>query len=207
MKKVYIPFIPGNDAEAGRWAENYEQKISTLGPLLGLTPAEITDQKDAAVVIKETATRVTLKKKEQKEAIDLMKNVRKNEVQVITKKVMSLKLSPLFKSNIGEELGIMGTSTSPLKSTIQPTIKLISYGGNGVEISFKKRGQKGVHLYSKIKGSLHWEHVAITTTSPYMDEQPLKVANTAETREYMARCWDDEDFGQESAVLHITVGV
>jgi hypothetical protein len=205
MKNEYVHFIPVNDAELGRWAKNYDEKIPILGPLLGLTPAEITDQKDAANVVIEAADKVTLKKKEQKEAIDLMKNVRNNELQVIVKTAIGLKLKPVFKSNVGQELGIMGTTISPQRSILKPSIKLTTYGGI-VEIAFNKRRQNGVKIFSMLKGGSEWKEVAIATHSPYADNSPLQVPGTAETRIYMAKCWDHIEFGQESDAVFVTVG-
>ena len=59
-----------------------------------------------------------------------------------------------------------------------------------MKVMFKKFGRQGVVIYSK-RGGGGWELLAIDLSSPYLDERPLLVAGTPETREYRLQYYDD----------------
>jgi hypothetical protein len=206
MAKKYAHFIPRTDAELARWANNYKEKISVLGLGVGLTPAKITDQQDAAQVIIDAVNRVTLKRQEQEEAIAFKNLVRKREVQLLIDAAVGIKRDPMFTENIGNELGIMGSSVEILRSTLRPALKLAVYPGS-IEVSFKKRGQPGVTIYTKLRGEEQWQQLTYATISPYVDNRALAIAGRAETREFMARCGNGHlEVGQESDIVSTLYG-
>ena len=52
-----------------------------------------------------------------------------------------------------------------------------------------------------------WALLAVDMVTPYIDNQPLLVANTPETREYRMSFWDSgEANGDWTAVVKVTVG-
>ena len=74
-----------------------------------------------------------------------------------------------------------------------------------MHITFSKFGHQGVYLESRRKNGA-WEFLGIDTETPYDDERPLLVANTAETREYRLRFWDKgTPNGDCSPVQKVTV--
>jgi hypothetical protein len=206
MDNEYDYFVPSQDAELGRWASVYYTKIDTIGPLVGLTPPIITTHKDAATAVTEAVNKVRLKRQELKEAVIAKNRVRQNEVRFLCKEAAKIKLNENFTENIGGELGILSTIREALRTELKPTIKLNTFRGS-VEVLFLKKAQPGVAIYSKLRGEAHWQFLAYTPKSPYIDTRPLAVADKAETREYMVRCSDGlTEVGLDSDIVSTLYG-
>lgn len=78
--------------------------------------------------------------------------------------------------------------------------------GNWVVVGFNKNKADGVHVYSRRGGEKDFSFLAADTEAPYHDKRSNLVPGQAETREYKAWYFEDEDiFGQESDVVSITV--
>jgi hypothetical protein len=187
MSRFYSHFIPRADAELARWASNYKIKIGTLGAGLGLTPAGITDEQDAAQVVIDAVNRVTEKKNEQEEAVIFKNLVKTRELQFLADNAVRHKRHPMYTENMGGELGILGTSTEVLRTELKPSLKLTTFR-DSIEIAFNKKRQPGVMLYTRTNGADNWEKLDYATQSPFIDTRPLAVAGEAETREFRARC-------------------
>jgi hypothetical protein len=200
MKKKHVHFIPSKDAELLSWSANYSAKIATLGASVGLTPAEITDQQDKAQVVIDAVNKVTQKTQEKEEAVTAKNLVRANELQELSNTAIVIKRHPQFTDNIGDELGIMGSNVPYQRSTLRSDIRATAYPGL-VEIRFKKRGQTGGGVFSRLQGADNWELLGNTAVSPFVDNRPLAVAGKPEIREYIVRCWDGKDYiGQDSNI-------
>jgi hypothetical protein len=197
------PFVPSNDGETVRWGNNLDLKITVLGPTLGMLPAAITDLKDDLQVVIEALNRAIVKKQEQQEAISFKNLVRGRELKRIKKILIALKLHPAYTENIGDELGIIGTTRILSRLTLTTSVKLLGFPGL-VEVHFKKKRQAGVSIFSKLLGDDNWTLVDNTTVTPFKDTRPLKVPGIPETRQYMARFWDgDQHYGMESEAVSI----
>jgi hypothetical protein len=72
---------------------------------------------------------------------------------------------------------------------------------------FTKYGHDGVYIQCRRNGGA-WALLAVDMATPYIDNQPLLVANTPETREYRMSFWDAGDAnGDWTDVAKVTVGV
>lgn len=120
-----------------------------------------------------------------------------------------VKASGGFKANpevIGQDLKIIGAEDT--SEHLVPEFKLkVEQGASSqrVRIDFTKFGHKGVWIEGRRNGGA-WEFVAVDSEKPYVDERPLLVAGTAETREFRLRFWDDGPNGDWSPVQKVTVG-
>lgn len=76
-----------------------------------------------------------------------------------------------------------------------------------VKARFFKYKHEGVWIESRRGGQeAPWEHVGVTTASPWFDRRPLLVADQPEVREYRLRFWDKgEPNGEWTAVSRATV--
>jgi hypothetical protein len=203
---MYSHFIPRTDAELARWANNYKTKIATLGASAGLTPAQITDQQDAAQVVIDAVNRVTEKKREQEEAVTFKNLVRGRELQFLVNSAIRIKRDALFTENIGEELGIIGSTIEVFKAELKPSLKLAVYRGS-IEIAFNKKSQPGITIYARINGNEAWEKLTYAASSPYIDERPLATAGAAEIREFRARCGNGHvEIGLDSDIVSTLYG-
>ena len=198
MKKKHSHFIPRADAELARWLNNFKEKIAVLGAALGLTPAQIAELQDIAQSGIDTLNKVTIKTKEKEEAVKAKNLMREEQLQELVDVAIGFKRNKLFTENMGNELGIYSAAVSLEKSILMPSVKLEVYSGS-IDVIFKKHGQVGVGIFSRLKSADEWEFVCNTTTSPYSDIRPLAVAGKAEIREYMVKCWDGIGYiGQNS---------
>lgn len=206
MKKTYNYFIPSTDAELLRWLNNYKEQITVQGPLVGLTPAVVTELQDKAQKGIDGLLAVILKKREYQEAILAKNLVRNEEVAFIANASIILKRSALYTENIGGVLGIINTAGAQSRVTLQPAMR-VNVFPDYVELGFNKRGQAGVTIFSRIHGTEEWTKLGNAGVSPYKDTRPLQVAGKAEVREYMARCYSSDEFvGQNSEVYTAVFG-
>lgn len=206
MKKSYNYFIPSTDAELVRWLNNYKEQIAVVGPLAGLTSPQVTELQDKAQKSIDALLAVILKKQEYKDAILAKNQVRTEEVNFIANASVVLKRSALYTSNIGGALGIVTAVAAPSRVTLQPSLKVNVYP-DYVEINFNKQSQTGVTIFTRIHGTGEWIKLANAERSPYKDTRPLQVAGKAEVREYICRCYSNDEFvGQNSEVTIAVFG-
>lgn len=62
----------------------------------------------------------------------------------------------------------------------------VTVGFSAAETGFNKRISRGVHLYCQRGSEAARVFLARATSSPYVDNRPLLVANTPETRKHTA---------------------
>jgi hypothetical protein len=203
MKNKHVPFIPRKEGEVVRWGNNYYAKIAILGPLLGLTPAQVTEQQDKTQVVIDAHNKVTQKNQEKKEAVTAKNLVRSTELQFLIDSAVIFKRNPLFTDNIGDELGIMSSTIVVERSTLIPSIRLVAYP-EYVEVNFNKRGQEAVAVFSRLNGTEDWELLDKPSTSPYVDSRPLSIPGKSEVREYKVRCWGKNAYiGQDCDIATV----
>ncbi|SIS74767.1 hypothetical protein SAMN05421788_101967 [Filimonas lacunae] len=200
MKKTYNYFIPSKDAELLRWLNNFKEQIAIKGPLLGLAPAQVTELQDKAQRGMVGLMTVVLKKQEYQDAILAKNQVCVEEVNFITNAAVVLKRNALYTENIGRALGIVTTAGAQSKVSLQSAMKVNVYP-DYVEIGFNKRGQTGVIIFTRMHGKEERAKLGNAIQSPYKDTRPLQVTGKAEVREYMVRCYSNDEFvGQNSEV-------
>lgn len=206
MPKRYNHFIPRGDADRGRWCFNLKEKAATYATVLSL-PAELVTQIETLCqsTIDKT-NKVTVKLQEYQEAVAAKNMLVSNELAELTKIAGIIKRNPAYTESIGKELNIIGTSSNIDTNYVKPTLRAETFPGY-VAITFNKQQQLGVCLYSRMKGTTGWEFLARPRTSPFKDRRPLTQDGIAETREYMAICWDgEEEFGQQSDIVFTLFG-
>lgn len=206
MKKKYGYFIPSADAELVRWLNNFKEQIAIVGPLLGLTAVQISELQDKAQKAIDALLAVIIKKQEYKDAVLFKNQVRSEEVGFIANTAVVLKRNALFTDNIGGVLGILSPTAAQSKLTLQPALK-VNVFPQYVEIGFNKQGQTGVSIFSRTPGTDEWIKLATVGHSPYRDRRPLAEQGKPEVREYMARCYSNDDFvGQNSEIRTVVFG-
>ncbi|GGH68210.1 hypothetical protein HNQ91_001500 [Filimonas zeae] len=210
MRKKYNYFIPRGDNDRAQWFNTLGQKGSIIGPNYGLTAAEVTELQDSCTTISDALSRADMKKKEQKEAVSYKDVIQKMLLPKILKLAAKIKLHPDYTENVGNELGIVGSSiitSNTERLMIRPSIKAVATPTH-VEITFSKQNQTGVTIYTRLKGQNTWEKLINATQSPYRDERPLTQAGVPEIREYVSMYWDNGvELGQYSDIAFILFGI
>jgi hypothetical protein len=206
MKKKFDYFIPKTAGGLMFWSANIYQKLPVVGPLVGLTPAQVTTLSDAAQAIIDALNKVQTKKSELQEAVLARDLSLDNDLQILKDAIAAMKTNPLYTENLGGELGIVSTSQIINPDTIKPEIQLVSVSG-AIKVFFNKKGMLGVNIYSRIKGAPNWTLLSAESQSPYIDNRALEVPNKAELREYMVICRDiKQELGQQSQIESISFG-
>jgi hypothetical protein len=206
METKYVDFMPKNDALMPMWCNNGYQKADTVGLQLGLTPAEITEYKDALQFCSDTHNNVLIKKTDLADAVKAKELLSENQIKIIRRLIKKMKSSPNYTIALGAQLGIVGSAISFDETELKPLLKLKLDAGQ-VRISFGKKSMAGICIYSRTRGAGTWQKIAQVNHSPFFDTRSLNEADQPEAREYRAFFHNGyKEVGQESDVASILTG-
>lgn len=199
-------FIPRSDGDKLPWLANFQTKIATIGPLLGLSPAEVTALVTAATEHYAKIQAVLVAKTDLANTVAAKGESEDTNVKLIREKIARMKTHEDYTSAMGEDIGAVSNTPDPDLENQKPTLTIKSYAGY-VRLKFTKKGFSGVKIFTRLKGQPGWTFLALDTSSPYDDHRPLTVANQPEEREYMAIGMDgDEEAGEESDIVSVVFG-
>jgi len=119
------------------------------------------------------------------------------------KLVQQIKANPNYSTVIGEDLGIVAPEDTSVLTAPVLTVKL---DGGVPVIGFKKGKSGGIRLYSKRGSEADFSFLAVDTKSPYRDTRPNLGAGPEQRQYYAYFIVDDQQTGDPSTVVSITVG-
>ena len=197
-------YLPHNDGDKLNWYTNYNSKIGTDGPTVGLSAGDITaiqsklgaylSQFNSLVQLKNTLKAMTATTRALEKA--LLVDVRKQ--------VARLKTHAGFTPGIAANLDVVGEPDAFDPDTFKPKLTVTVFPGT-VRAEFIKGETDGVNLYCRLRGQTGWKFVARDTNSPYEDHTPLAQPGVPEAREYCARAvLGDQEIGQMSDIVSVT---
>lgn len=229
LQRYFPPTEPAQIA----WLSNYKLKIPVHGTTCGVS-AELTDtDKDLAFYIWILETWNPAIQNDAKEATAYKKLIGQSPatgvppaaipppstfvsppalvppgvLKRLFNQVARIKMHASYTAAIGEDLQIIGQEDSA--EHLVPAFSVKVQDGTlqqSALIKFVKFGHDGVYIESRVNGGA-WEFLSIDTKTPYLDDEPLHVAHTPETREYRMRFWDaGEANGDWTPVVKVTVG-
>jgi len=198
-------YMPHRDGDLDKWEDNFNTKLPTHGPTVGLTPAEITGVDtvitnhqasfDEMLIIKETA-------RSKVAANNARKYAMRDNVRPL---VQRIKNHPAYTEEIGKDLGIIGSTSTVDYATAKPTLKLVK-GASGITIDFNIGVFDGVKIFSRRGSETAFSFLTNDTNPPYHDTRANLNSADAELREYYAvYMLNDDPVGLESEVYKITV--
>lgn len=200
MKKQHIHFVPRSHAERSPWAANVKEKITTIGPLLGLDPVWVTKVENAASNIKTKLDTVEVRKRDLESAVAAKNASMTDDLQVILDAAAIMKRHPDYREQLGSDLGIVGYTVAYDILDLKPTLKLRAFEGR-VDVSFNLQLMSSITIFTRIKGTLGWQRLGNEKTSPFQDKRALAVEHQPEIREYSAMYFDGkEEVGQMSSI-------
>jgi hypothetical protein len=206
MKKISTDFMPKTFGELLLWLYNFDQQITTAGPILGLVPAQVTELKDVSQDGIDLINTGEVKKNDCSQALAARNLIFSNHVQVIRRLIAIMKKSPSYTVALGEQLGITAGSIVVNTTQVKPVLQLSLEAGN-VRIAFKKQHMQNISIFSRQRGELNWVKITQTSFSPFADLRSLSEAGKPEAREYMALFHDgSREVGQESEIYSILTG-
>ncbi len=213
-------FFPTRLDEQRSWLDNFKLKLPTQGPIVGMTPTEVTactDAADAAIAAIDAAKAAedVFKQKVSDKDAAIVANIS----GVIRPAVKRFKTSPAYNTGIGDLLRVEGSESDLDPDTYKPTGKAVVLN-NEVKLTFVKGGVDGMAIYSRITSGktdgnaplteaemAQFTKLAIDYHSPYIDNRPLARPNAPETREYYLRgVVSDAEMGLRSDIIKIVVG-
>jgi hypothetical protein len=222
-------FFPKSIPAQREWLVIYAQQLPTVGPSMGMTAVEISDNVDAANAVIASIDAASLAENVYKQSVEAKDNAVRNNVSgVILPAVKRFKTASSYTTDMGRLLGVEGTDLDfdPDTYQAQGSAKVL---GNDVKISFTKAGADGVAIYSRVTAAaagvpagntsppptvpptpaemLLFSKLAIDHHSPYVDNRPLARPGIPELREYYLRGMvDDAEIGLPSLVIRVVVG-
>ena len=206
MKRITDSYLPPTDPGLVVWLTNFSQKITIIGPTVGLSSEELTQVQQATHALIDSLNKVEQKRREQEEAVTAKDIAKKDQLTFLRKTITRIKKHSSYVDSMGGELGVIATTQFIDENNVKPSIWLSTIPG-AVRAFFNKQRMPGVVIYSRLKGSMGWEELGVEIKSPYIDRRPLSVANQPEVREYMAICCTTkENVGQQSDIAMITFG-
>ncbi len=199
-------FIPRNEGQLNIWLTNFKSKLATHGEALGLSPDQIAALEDVCDTLIAKINEVEAAKTALKNTVEAKNSNKSSGLGLIRNGVSKMKTNDNYTEAIGQDMGIIGESSSPDLNNMSPEISAEAFPGY-VRIKFTKKGFSGVHIYTRLKGSQTWVFLSRDTNSPYDDHRPLSSPGTPETREYMAIGLDgDDEIGQQSDIVSVVFG-
>ena len=226
-------YFPSISADQIIWLSHYNAKLPINGPTCEITPTEIaatlTDIQYYIWILQHWHPATQLDAKEATAYKYLMVNdlgdtiidypkptiflasptaVKPGIQKRLFSQINRIKASLNYNEVIGQDLGIIAPldTTNHLVSEFSLSVEL-GLDHPIVRIDFNKYGHEGIWIESR-RNDEEWLFLAIDTIKPYLDERPLAVGKTHETREYRIRWWDKSlPQGDWSAVQKVVLGL
>ena len=224
-------FFPTSEDSQLVWLSHYSLKLPVNGPICGVLADEITaTQKDLSYYIwmlqnwhpatrrdalgatsyKQLMVNGTGTDNVQHPQPTLFPDAPPATTPGIQKRLFAqisrIKTNPNYTDIIGQDMGIIGISSSVQYLTPEFTAS-VEQGATGsqVRLDFMKHGHDGIWIENRINGG-EWKFLSVSTIKPYLDVSPLATGNNHEAREYRMRWWDKsvahgEWSGVQAAVL------
>jgi hypothetical protein len=194
-------FIPSADGELVNWLTNYKAKLSLRATDLGLDTTQVDVQKLACDNLISAIGTAIASKKTYDSAMANKKQVNSDSVKSLRNFIKNLKTSTPYTDAVGNELGIVATTSNMNNASYKSVLKADLHPGY-VLLKFTKKGAEGINLYTRIKGETDWVKIGFFGHSPCTDARPLAVTNQAENREYMCiGLVKDHEIGVQSDIV------
>lgn len=216
-------YLPSADKDRIVWGKNYNSKFPGYAALLGFTAAETTAvQNDIAMFIYSMDI-LEIFKTEMQERTQYKDTLRDGPIGKplgafpsmpalpvapvavpagVFPRIMAIvkraKAHSNYNEAIGKDLGIIGAEQSSVMDDLKPVLTVTKTGGN-VIVKYKKGKADGLQLYSRRGTETEFTLLAVVTKTEYKDTRPNLVPSQAETRQYQAWYFkNDESIGQIS---------
>lgn len=195
-------FIPNPDADFLTFHDQLKTAATSIGATLDITAGDLTTLgNDNTAAHAKVATANTASAAAQQATADKRTTRRAVEGRVRAF-ARRLKTHTNYTEALGQQLGIIGPEDSTDLATAKPTLTGTILPHGATEIGFNKSVSEGVNIYCQRGPEAAPVFLARDTSAPYVDNRPLLVANTPETRKYTAiYVLHDGEIGLTSDVL------
>lgn len=144
-------FMPKQDDQLVTWLVNFQAKIATHGPVLGLTAAQVTALQDRSARVISAIQAVASAQSALQAAVRTKETSKTTELPMLRGELNQIKTNPSITDAQLADLNIVGTSSAFDPDNFRPDIIAEVVSGQ-VRIKFKKLGVDGINLYSRLSG-------------------------------------------------------
>ncbi|MDZ4705804.1 MAG: hypothetical protein SH848_17890 [Saprospiraceae bacterium] len=199
-------YLPHGDAELLLWLTNFNNKMMQYGYEFGLSPEDVSEIDMQGEIVRQAVQDANTKKEEAARATTFKNEQRASFVVNLRKGITRIKAHRNYKESFGQELGIVGTTSSFNATSFKPKPKGEVSGGM-VRIKFQKKGVDGMNVYRRRKGEATWEFRARDNNSPYEERIQLEKPAQPEHWEYrLIGVVKDVEIGQPSDIVEVIFG-
>lgn len=204
--KPHMDFISDKRAERYLWLKNLSDNIVAEAVKMGLSAGEATATKTLADVLIAAMEATNDAQTALDGARATEKTVSTANIAALRLKVRNMKTLPGYAASGSEGvLNLKGPVSDFDPNTFKPVLKAMIEGGKP-RIDFTKKGVDAVAVYCRPRGTAAWRKLAVDTSSPYYDTEPLANPNMPEVREYMGMgVVDDIEIGVASDIVSVTL--
>ncbi len=168
-KKYYWPTRRG---DRSLWLANYKSQIVVQGPIIGLSPAEVTAQQTASDSITNQMEQTDQARAAYEAEVEREKQFVHDDFATISDSVARQKTHSAFTTEIGERLGTIGDERTIDVNTEKPVLKA-SQTTEGWRIEFNLKDYfSAVRIQRKRPADADFIFLADDTSSPYIDTDP-----------------------------------
>jgi len=203
MKKIRMEFYPRKLADQRKWWLKYQTKLPDEGPLMGMTPTEITYEQGICDLVIAGIDKAIIAAAEAKQANKERNAAIQLNYGIIANLIKLHKTNTGYTEGIGEALGIIGSEREINWDTVKP-ILLASSNIAGVELKFDMLDCEAANIYSKQGKEESFTFFKTITHSHTIDKRPNLDDMPSEVRQYYAvLVVGDEEVGFASDIVTI----
>ncbi len=195
-------FVPRSLANQKTWFTGLKAGITTDGPTLRRTPAEVTADTAFIDSILTPITDALDKETAAMEALGLARATMSTNLSKLRTLINNYKSSPGWNPGMGDAWQVNSSATQYDMTSHAPTIVVKNEGGQTV-IRGQKPGFTSVSIDMRLAGATAWTVIGMKLSHfPLVDNTAPQTPGKPEKREYRARGYvGDQEMGQPSDIV------
>ncbi len=140
-------FLPRPEGILDEWENNFLVKLVTIGPILGIDPAEQAELNTLVTDHRNAFANAIAKQAEARAAIESKLAAMTPAVIKIRNIAQKCRASSAYTNAYGAELGLIGIEKTLNLSEIKPEIMAISYQNDQIIFDWKKEHMDGIAIF------------------------------------------------------------
>lgn len=222
-------YIPASDSLFIDWCDNFLNKLTTLAPSIGVSPAELADITNYINDFKASHTLAVTRKAEAKSAVAAANNKRVLTETEARRLVRNIKNNTAYTEAIGNELMLIGPQELIDLLNVKPEDTAATVLADKVVLDWHKKNLQAVVIYSVVRvirtnsaqalqnseddasGQLidenEWFEIGRDINSPFEDTRK-NLTDGPEIRYYKLRyIYKDQIVGLDSDIIKVIVDI
>lgn len=222
-------YIPASDGLFVDWCDNFLNKLTTLAPSIGVSPAELADVTNYINDFKASHTLAVTRKAEAKSAVAAANNKRVITETDVRRLVRNIKNNSAYTEALGNELMLIGPEQVIDLLSVKPEDTTLTVLSDKAILDWHKKNMHAVVIYSAVRiirtnsaqvlqnseddqaGQLipesEWVEIGRDINSPFEDTRK-NLTEGPEVRYYKLRyIYKDQIVGLDSDIIKAVVDI